>query len=110
MPLIQSCDYYDATATLLLADATNWDPFQPAVPAVRVLSTFAEYPYDEVPRSDPLWYPTHLDHIFIRDSSGKFKHAAPLCHDDGGVLEFEGKRYGASDHKAISITLTIKNE
>jgi hypothetical protein len=99
--LIQREGFYAATTTILAASML--DVFCPDEPARRVIETFLAYPYDVVPQNDK-WYPTNLDHIFIRDG-GHFTHDTPLCYDDSTSIEFNGKRYGTSDHFALYINL-----
>ena len=100
---IKSMEYAgfrDITGVILRGSVTS-NEFEPVTPRVRVLETFDPYPYDNVPRDNPLFFPLNLDHVLIRKIAN---YECVLCYDMERDIVFEGKNYGNSDHFALSVT------
>lgn len=97
---MENAGFKDVTGVLLRGSVATPE-FEPVTPRVRVLETFDPYPYDNVPRENPEFFPFNLDHVFVHQIRD---YSTVLCYDQERNVIFDGKSYGNSDHFALSFT------
>lgn len=101
--LMENEGFKDVT-NVLLRGSVNSTSFSPVSPIVRVLETFDPYPYDNVPRDKPEFFPYNLDHVLVKNIPN---YSTVLCYDQERDVVFNGKHYGNSDHFALSFSFTL---
>lgn len=100
---MEQYSFKDITGVILRGSVTT-PSFEPITPKVRVLETFDPYPYDNVPREKPEFFPFNLDHILVRNIPN---YSTTICYDQERNVIFNGKQYGNSDHFALSVTFSL---
>ncbi len=98
--LMENTGFRDVTCVLLRSSVAS-PSFEPVTPKIRVLETFDPYPYDNVPRDNPGFFPFNLDHVLVHNITD---YSTVLCYDQERNVMFDGKEYGNSDHFALSLT------
>lgn len=104
--LMEKPGFKDVTGVILRSSIQSPN-FEPVTPKARVFETFDAYPYDNVPRDNPDFFPFNLDHVLIRDIKD---YDTVLCYDQERDVIFNGKSYGNSDHFALSFTCRLDTD